>query len=400
MPAYFSNSDGIGGAIKSRPEDFVVEEIMPDGAVLELGKDISRGGPEGRYIHFIMEKKNWSTQSALAEIAKGLRTSQKAVNSAGMKDKVAVTTQLASVRSAPGISAGSLRSLRIRDISINGAWGASDRVRLGELLGNRFTITVREPCEDADERVEAIRAELGGKFPNYFGEQRFGSNRRNTHLVGEKLLQGDAEGAAIMFLCDSEGEKNELVSKLRVELRDSRDYAAALRDFPKHLRLERSMLAHLSNNPDDFIGAFRRLPRNILLLFVHAFQAHLFNTLLSERISEGAVELERGEYFCGESLGFPDIAKTEAEGWICGRMIGYGTMLNEREKRLLGELGVDKDSFRMRLLPEVASKGAHRTLFAPLKDFGFEAGACAFRFSLPSGSYATVAMREFTGTDK
>jgi tRNA pseudouridine13 synthase len=157
------------------------------------------------------------------------------------------------------------------------------------------------------------------------------------------------------------------------------------------------MLAHLARTPDDKVAAFRSLPRNILLMFIHAYQSDLFNRLLSDRIREGPLELEEGEYYCGETLGFPDLNKTEAEGWICGKLIGYGTPLNERERALLEEIGVEKEAFKMKHLPEIRSKGTYRALLAPLKDFkvsGSESRVM-FRFALPSGSYATVAMREF-----
>jgi tRNA pseudouridine13 synthase len=236
-------------------------------------------------------------------------------------------------------------------------------------------------------------SELDYKMPNYFGEQRFGSTRKNTHLVGHKLLAGDLEGAVISFLCDSGGEKNELAQKARKNLAETRDFSAAMSEFPKHLRLERSMVAYLSKNPGNYANALKKLPRNILLLFVHAFQSHLFNRLLSERLAEGQPELEEGEYFCGEALGFPDIAKADAEGWICGKIIGYGSPLNERERALLEELQVSKDAFKVKALPEIRSKGTYRTLLAPMKDFNYSSGR--FHFSLPSGSYATIAMREF-----
>ena len=205
------------------------------------------------------------------------------------------------------------------------------------------------------------------------------------------------EGALISFLCDSGGETNETALSARKSLASSRDFTAALQEFPKHLRLERSMIAYLAKNPGKHANAFRQLPRNILLLFVHAFQSHLFNTLLSDRIAEGPLELEEGEYFCGETLGFPDIGKTEAEGWICGKIIGYGSPLNTREQELMEELGIEKEAFKLKHLPEIRSKGTYRTLLAPLKGFSVSSSerSAFFRFSLPSGSYATVAMREF-----
>jgi len=392
MLSYLSQSRGIGGTIKSAPEDFMVEEISPNGEVYELGRQVQRPSESGPYTHFIIQKNNWSTNSAISEIAKRLRTNERNFNFAGSKDKLAITTQIASVR---GDFRDALSTLRIKDISIMGAWLAGDRVQLGDLLGNRFTIRVQGATEGADYRVSAISEELGGRFPNYFGEQRFGSSRKNTHLIGEKLLQDDIDGALMLFLCSSEGETHEEAKLARKELEESGDYARALNSFPKHLRLERSMLAHLARKPDDKLGSFRSLPRNILLMFIHAYQSDLFNRLLSERLAEdgGSLELEEGEYFCGETLGFPDLNKTEGEGWIAAKLIGYNTPLNPREKELFDSQNIQKDAFRMKSIPEIASKGTYRTLLAPLKDFSYKDSL--FRFSLPSGSYATVAMREF-----
>jgi tRNA pseudouridine13 synthase len=390
MLSYLSKSPGIGGTLKSGPEDFLVEEIAPDGTIYELMRQFSRPDEEGKYVHFILQKKNWSTSSAISEIGNSLGIGHKNFNIAGTKDKVAITTQLVSVS---GTTKEKILGTKIRDISINGAWNSKDRVRLGQLLGNRFSIKVRECVDDPDEKIARTASELNKTFPNYFGEQRFGTTRKNTHLIGEKLLQGDLEGALTSFLCDFGGEKNELAANARKNLAGTGDFAAALIEFPRHLRLERSMLAYLSKNPQSHANALKKLPRNILLLFVHAFQSHLFNRLLSGRLSEGALELEEGEYFCGETLGFPDIEKMDAEGWVCGKIIGYGTPLNERESGLLETLGITKDAFKMKALPEIRSKGTYRTLLAPMKDFNFSDGR--FHFSLPSGSYATMAIREF-----
>jgi len=396
--SYLSKLPGTGGSLKNAPEDFLVEEISEDGTVLEFDKPVVRPGEPGRFVHFVLQKRNWSTPSALSEISRRLGVSQSHFNVAGMKDKLAVSTQLAS---AFGTTSGALLGLEVRDIRVLGAWTAKDRVKIGGLLGNRFTVRVRWPAGaaalegagDAVERVQNVAAELGGTFPNYFGGQRFGSSRKNTHLVGEKMLRGEFGEAVSMFLCGSEGEKNSEAAEARKALEAGGDYSAALRTFPKHLRLERSMVAHLVSRPGDFTGALRRLPRNILLLFIHAFQSHMFNLLLSARIAEGVLELEKGEYYCGGAFGFPDISKAEAEGWITAKLVGYDTPANEREQALLDSLGISRDAFRMKQMPEIASKGTHRALLAPMKDFNFQADT--FRFSLPAGSYATVALREF-----
>jgi tRNA pseudouridine13 synthase len=390
MLSYLSKASGIGGAIKSKPEDFIVEEIASDGFVFEIDRPVTRPDEEGKFTHFVLQKRDWSTSSVLHEIAKRLGVGKKRFSFAGTKDKISLSTQLVS---AFDISKEKLLALRIKDIQINGAWLASDKVRLGQLLGNRFIIKVEEAMDGAEEKVTKISEELGGAFPNYFGEQRFGTTRRNTHIIGEKLLQGRFEDAVRIFLCDTEGENNAQASGARKVLAESGDYGQALKNYPKHLRLERTVLAHLEKYPGNYANALRKLPRSILLLFVHAFQSHIFNMLLSERVAKGDITLEEGEYYCGETLGFPDIKKTEAEGWVVGKLIGHETPLNEREKALLEETGIRKEDFRMRAMPEIASKGAYRTLMAPLKNFNFNSDT--FRFALPAGSYATMALREF-----
>ena len=368
--SYLSQTPGIGGSIQQSPEDFRVEEITTDGTVLGIDQKIEREG-EGKFLHFILQKTNWTSNAAIKAVAKKLRISFKRFDFAGNKDKVSTSTQLCS---GFAIKKEQLLALRIKDIQINGAWYANDKVRMGQLLGNRFTITVRDSESGTEDKANEIYTELDGKIPNYFGEQRFGSTRRNTHWVGEKLVKGRFEDAAMMFLCDSEGEKHSEASLAREELKRTRDYASALKAFPPHLKLERSMLVHLEKNPNDYINAFRKLPRNILLLFLHAFQSHLFNIILAERI-------QNNESLDGE-----------------GNLIGYETELTENEQVLLEKFEIRKEDFNIKSIPEISSKGTKRRWLAELKDFSFVGNT--FRFELPSGSYATVAMREFLEKEK
>jgi len=396
--SFLSKTPGIGGRIKECPEDFIVEEITGDGTFLQLDTELETKGQDGKFTHFVLQKRGWSTPYAIKEIAKRLHSSPKRFSYAGLKDKCAITTQLIS---AQGIPVEKIQSLKINDIQISGAWYASDKVRLGQLVGNRFTIKVRDAMQNADETVAQIHEELGGIFPNYFGEQRFGSVSRNTHIIGEKIIRGEFEEAAMTFLADFENEQNSESRSARKELLKTQDFKTALLNFPKHLRFERTMLAHLADNPEDYIGALRQLPRQTLLLFVHAFQSHMFNKLLSERIrqGEGKVEMEEGEYFApATGYGFPDTDKMDVDGFLCMKIIGYNSNPNEREKKLMKELNIKKEDFRIKELPEISSKGTFRSAFAPLRDFSFKDDT--FRFSLQSGAYATSALREFIEVEK
>lgn len=392
-----SKTEGIGGKIKTTPEDFTVEEMLQDGTVLEINKRIQRESLAGDFTHFVLQKRDWTTEGAIRRIAKALHTHPKRFSYAGSKDKTSISTQLIS---AFRINKNRIIRLKLKDITILGAWSSDSKVRIGNLLGNRFTIVARELSSDSEERVRKIYSEIDGRFPNYFGEQRFGAIRENTHKIGEHIVRQEYDRAAMMFLCDYRGETNSDSITARRNLEDTADFEKALQEFPKRLSLERTMLEHLQKYPNDYINAFRKLPRGIVLLFIHAFQSYLFNILLSERLSEGDVAAEESEYYCEENLGFPNLSYQSSlkTKWIAGKIIGYGVNLNDRERKLLERFGLKQGDFEIRGIPELSSKGTHRLLFSPLRDFSFQDNT--FRFSLPAGSYATVALREFLDKSK
>ena len=114
--------------IKQKPEDFCVEEIMS----LNLDK--------GDYTYFLLEKKNFNTRDALKIIAKALRINDKRFNVAGIKDKIAVTKQYVSVFK---VNPERLSKLKFKNIKIKVLGKGSERLRLGQLDGNRFKIIVR-----------------------------------------------------------------------------------------------------------------------------------------------------------------------------------------------------------------------------------------------------------------
>jgi len=407
--AYLSKLLGVGGALKTSPEDFIVEEITSKGETLELDKHFEKEG-EGDFTHFVLQKRNWNTLQALREIGNKLHCGMKRFSYAGVKDRNAVTTQLAS---AFKIDKTALLGVRIRDIRINGAWGAKEKVRMGELLGNRFTVTVRDVAADAETAVARIYTDTKGLSPNYFGEQRFGSIRKNTHLVGKAIVSGNFKEAVWNYLTYLDDGEREEGKEARKKLAGDGDFKKALDYFPKYLGYERTMLNHLSNNPTDYVNALRKLPRGLSLMFVHAYQSYIFNKALSRRLAERGLSVEAGERVCfSDDFGFPELKNTtevedvaEAEEkvrrhelFIISEIIGYETeYVSGYENEILEEEGIKKEGFLIKSFPEISSKGSRRCAFAPLKDFRFAQDGTAgkFTFSLPAGAYATVAMREF-----
>ena len=357
---------------KFAPEDFIVEEIALNGDVIELDKPYLR--PDEKlhstnnfFTVFALQKKLWTTSNAIRQIADRLHINSSRINFAGNKDRNAITTQLCS---AFAVEPKRLQSLGIRDMKILGAWIANDKVKLGALSGNRFTIILTEENIGSAqfkhlsaERIETMLKKQNYAIPNPFGDQRFGSARKNTATVGKFLIQGKFKEAVLNYLCyTDEGEKDESSSKARRLLEKSMNFHEALNTFPRYLRHEQYMLFHLSKNPNDFLGAFRKLHRSLQLLFIHAYQSELFNKILEARIKKGKLlKPAIGDYYCElNELGFPKvemplkiesrvqanevkklIAKNRAV--ILGKLIGFQTVLSKDEEKLLAKEKIKKE---------------------------------------------------------
>lgn len=393
--------------VPTKPEEFIVEEILPDGTQLEVGKQLVLGKPEDQalerdyFTHFILQKKDWNTLEALSALAYNVHAKPSRFNNAGNKDKKAITVQRCS---GFAISPERLKGTKVKDVKLLGMWKAKDKVRLGDLAGNRFTITLTEKnCGKSfgSEEIVGRAREINYQIGNFFGRQRFGSQRGNTARIGENMLKGEYEQAVWEFLATG-GEESGKITEARMKLREGKNFADALQYFPKNMRYERTVLAHLATTPSDFIGAFRKLSRHLVLLFIHAYQSELFNEFISKA---------EGDFVCdSDAAGFPDLGTTRArkesdekeitrgKAFPVANIIGYQSGLSENEERFLESKGITKDFFKLKSMPELSSKGAFRPTRVPLNGFEvLETNPLKIRFSLPSGSYATVAMDQLLG---
>ncbi len=400
-----SKHRGTGGEIKVDAESFVVEEITKNGTILEVGKrygsdDLGEeSGDDGKFARLILEKCNWNTIQALREIAKRFHRGTKSVGYCGMKDRLGRTVQLASIF---GVKAEALGNVKIKDVSINGCWQSKHGVETGELLGNHFKIRISNP--DNPDNAHFVIEELGGKIPNYFDKQRFGS-RLNNHKIGLSIIKGDFEGAAMEFLVGTENETNNEAVEARKRLKDEMDFRSALEYFPSYLKYERAMIDYLARYENAYSNALMKLPRGILVMFVHAVEDIIFNYSIDKHI--GSNSFGEAKIRCGYNFyGFPDILKTDMDvdkenSVPLGNLVGYETredLLFEYEKDALERLGITPSSFKLRSMPELSMKGTTRPLLANFKDMKIDDSYENFgiEFSLPAGSYATVLTNEVT----
>ncbi len=421
LERYLTASPGIGGRIKQWAEDFVVEEVP-----LALAE--SKG--EGKYTMAEVRVRNWETNRLMREIAHRLRVSREAIFFAGTKDKRAITTQFIAIP-APEEA---VRALDIADVEILSTTRSDRAPKIGELLGNRFEITAREiptPPAEAYARAQAIADEIvaAGGFPNYFGVQRFGSLRPVTHLVGQALVAGDLEGAVMTYIGNPMDGENEVSRNARTRLEADRDWEAALDYYPPHLNFERNMIRILASKPDAWDRAILSLPRNLVSMFVYAYQSILFNRILSRRVDAGlpfATPVPGDVCLGATPEGLPDrntqiqvsernlakMTRQAAKGKVFVTAVLFGAQSTyaegepgEIERAVIEAEGISPDAFHIPVLPEAASDGTRREILAPVERIDVDApddpteAALRFRFFLPKGTYATCLMREILKSD-
>ena len=413
IEGYISKTPGIGGRIKESAEDFYVEEIID----LEKFKE-----KEGRNLLIKVKKKNWETLNFARVLSNVLGISQKRVGYSGTKDKNAVSVQYFMIYNADEKIAEKLREVRLKDAEIEIVCFTSKNLELGDLVGNFFRVKVSDA--ENGERVEKITEELKEKgIPNFFGIQRFGSLRLITHEVGKLIIQGKYEEAFWVYVAKPfEGERED-VRKIREILWNERDAKFGLRELPKYLRYERLLLQKLREGKNE-LEALLSLPKNLKLMFIHAYQSYLFNRLLSERIREfgNLKEIERDDFvdFVNFRKGYkvysedfsiltdfnsPRISFLKEKGYaiLALPLPGYETKLvgwsGEKLKEILEEEGIDLESFKSPY-PEFSSKGSLRVAEIPFDFERFSYSEGVFEFFLPKGCYATVFLREYMKSEQ
>jgi tRNA pseudouridine13 synthase len=429
ISVYATKTAGFGGVIRKVPEDFVVEEILTNGSKASVALS-ERPSRLGRYLVCVLVKRNWDTLLAVRAIAQQLRINHERITIAGIKDTKAVTAQHISLY---GVRPEEISRIKIKNARVYPVHYAEEKISSRLLFGNQFTIAIRSiPFErnKVEERVSVTKDELSalGGAPNFFGHQRFGTVRPITHLVGKAIVEGNLAEAAFIFLASPSECEHSAMIEARKKLRETKDFKEALNDFPAHFKYERLMLRHLVSYPNDFLGAFRELPRKLRELFVQAFQSFLFNRFLSERIRQGIGlnEVHVGDFVLSfDEHGLPDkngeTATTESfaslnraveEGKACIAipLVGFkqpvsGGMQKEIEQKFLEEENVKPEDFEATVMHEVAAAGGLRAVLTPLIDFVADspvqdsgtALACELRlrFALHKGSYATIPLREF-----
>lgn len=395
----------MGGLVKSLPEDFTVEEVP-----------LYEPCGDGEHLYLWVRKYNMPHTEMRSILQSHFGVGPKCFGAAGMKDKVAVTTQMVSIH-LPG-GPFEYPPLEHDRLQILGSNRHLNKLRRGHLKGNRFHIRVRQvdPVKVTTVAARLKKLEQVG-IPDYYGYQRFGY-RRNNHVLGCHLANGRFESLVRELLGATGSSYPEQQEDVR-RLFDAGDYAAALDGWSSRNQAERAVLRGLIRG-DDWESSVMSIEHHTLRFWQSALQSAIFNDVLDKRIDEGQLaSLVEGDIawnvvdksltrITAEHLASGDLEQKvrNLDLTATGPMYGPKMLsptgrpgLIEAESVLRG--GIDDGTFQHGIFKD---NGVRRPFRMIIRDTSISAGVdkhggyISVCFELPKGGYATVVLEELLGS--
>lgn len=384
--------------LRQVPSDFIVEEV-------------SNFTPEaeGRYFVYRLEKRSLSTMEALEIIARRAGLRPKQLSASGLKDKHAEATQLfSSEKPLPA---------EISDERFSLAFvGKSSRPLTAAFIDeNRFKLVLRGLDEWERDAVPVNADELA-RFgvPNYYDNQRFGSNMHGEGFIAKALILGRFEEALRLHLA---------VPHRKQSLRDKQNRRLAKELWGQweaiHRRMKRSpeaaLIEFLVKHPTSFAECFERITPPLRIMYVAAYQSFLFNESL-RRFLEG--QRESGELDLVQVQnrgGFIPMHRrlndNQLSAWRAAQfpLLGPRTDIQATPlaaphvRATLEAEGITQDMLELKGLERTRFKGAMRAILlmprdlhvGPVRDDDLNPGRWKVEtsYTLPRGSFATIVAR-------
>jgi len=417
---YISRSEGIGGVIKTRPEDFIIWEILETGMdAKKLFESSSFTGGYGGHLLCVMKKVRLDSIRAVSLLATKLNLKSREIGICGIKDKMSISWQFITI---PSHVLENIEILKINNLlEVKPIKYVQHKLSSRLLKSNVFQVKIRHPRTTDVSIIREIVRELKIKgIPNYYGHQRFGITRPITPIVGSLILKRMLREAVAAFLSDYSNLENEKSKLVRKELGERWDLEWARKSFPKSLTYERMMIESLLTYPEDYVKCLRTLPLRLRRLIVESVAAKIFNLTLSKIIEEGKFnELEVGDIVLPlDASGRADknrpITVTNRNIKQIEKLIedkkmaialptpGYLSPIPRNSKgeimlEIMEKESLDFKDFKLVDLPEASTKGSLRPMAITNWDcsvISTDNDSLILQFSLPPGSYATILLRE------
>jgi len=394
------------GLIKQREEDFLVDEIPlyePSGS--------------GEHVYVRVQKHGMSHSELLGVLRKHFKVRESAIGAAGMKDRIAVTSQTLSIH----MPDREPTQKPIDDERIEILWMSrhANKLRRGHLEGNRFVIRIRnlDPSQ-APQLWRGMRELEKRGIPNYYGHQRFGY-RRNTQRLGAYLLQNRSKDI-VEDVLGTQGSWFPAHQRNQRDLFDEGKLKNAMQMWGRRDEAEKSIIAKLvSNRPPDV--AVKAVSRHMRGFWVSAVQSAIFNHALDARVRDGSSDqilegdiafrhqsrkgflVDKGTMGAEDQQARVQNFEISPAGPIWGEgMLHAGGQVADRELVFLREAGIDEEMFTKIGL---GVKGTRRPYRVQMTNTGIDSGFddhgpyIRITLDLPRGSYATFVLRELLGDD-
>jgi tRNA pseudouridine13 synthase len=381
--------------LKQQPADFIVEEIP----------NFEVSSEKDEHTVFLLEKQEIDTFDAIRQIAKKLRISLFEIGYAGLKDKHALARQYISIPTRFKVE-----ELKVDSLTLSFIGYQRKKIKIGDLVGNRFTITVRDVSETelADVSRRAATIPMSG-VPNYFDSQRFGSVI-DHEFIGKYIVLKKYDHAVKQYLTAYQksepkkikDEKRKIISSWN-DLSNVRVYNKAFAVVIKEYRTTK-----------DWRSAYRMIPAHLREMFVNAYQSYLWNECVKELLKE-VIEKQKlysVEYAIGVLLFYVNLSEDEMKK-IPGtfQTISESVTLSNVEQRIVDRvlmkeglaltdfaIEMETGNFFKTRARQVLLMPEDFTMSKPVRDEINSKGITQrfkiqVSFLLPNGSYATIVTK-------
>jgi len=159
------------------PRDFTVEEVP-----------LYPFSGDGEHLILKVRKKELTTWEMLDILSGYIGIKRRDIGYAGLKDKHAMTIQYISL---PYKYQDKLTKFKHDKIKILESDRHNNKIRIGHLKGNRFHIRLKKVLGVQRDKLDSMLKWIKSNgVPNYFGEQRFGTDGNNW-VDGKRLIDGE-----------------------------------------------------------------------------------------------------------------------------------------------------------------------------------------------------------------
>lgn len=307
--------------IKQIPEDFLVDEISS----INLKK-------KGKFSVYKLHKKNMDLIAARKTIARRFKISPRFISHAGIKDKIAVTTQYLAVKTDRGRKG----NFNLPSISLEHVGFYDKPLESGDLKGNKFTVALRDLT---DEEIIKIKSRLDKikkfGFPNYFDSQRFGEDLSTGGFVAKRLMKGDYENALRLFLASANNraeEKNTAHKFIHKNWGKWQKCSEFLNKFER-IDEEKKIIHLLEKNQKGYLTAFKLISRQKRELMVSSYQSFIWNKCVVQLLKNTLKNLREINYKAGKLFLYDELTEEQLKDLMSKEIPMIDTKTRIKDKK-------------------------------------------------------------------